>query len=194
MQRRDGFTGFRSVFPEGRNPPSDMRDLRELPELVLLLAGRWIDYGLTRPSSDSLIRLGFLAAGNNLGPEVFTNIYTHGVITVTGHGKGIQCVAELIQHEQCHIDTYNRFHAQGDDPDGDGIPTSEEASYYGISTHPNDPDTYNMKAYNSVYWSYGDDEIRCRKVSTYSIIPIFPNLDWANPGCQNKHQLGPTVP
>ena len=150
--------------------------------------------GLTRPHIDSLIRLGPKAARSNSGPETFTNKYTHGAITVTGQGKGIQCVAEIIQHEQHHIDTYNRFHEQGNDPDGDGIPTADEASYDGISTHPNDPDTYDMEGYNPVYLSYGDDEIRCRKVSGYSMIPIFPNIDWSNPGCQHKERFGPAVP
>ena len=156
-----------------------------------------ISYGLTKPSLDKLIRLGPEAAEDNSGPETYTNTCTHAMITVTGQGKGIQCVAETIQHEQHHIDTYNRFHSQGNDPDGDGIPTSEEASYDGISSSPNDSDTYNLKAKSASYQSYGDNEVRCRKIEVCpepgKQIPYYPNLDWANPGCQHKERFGPTV-
>ncbi|MCR5750754.1 MAG: thrombospondin type 3 repeat-containing protein [Kiritimatiellae bacterium] len=156
-----------------------------------------ISYGLTKPSLDKLIRLGPEAAEDNSGPETYTNTCTHAMITVTGQGKGIQCVAETIQHEQHHIDTYNRFHSQGNDPDGDGIPTSEEASYDGISSSPNDSDTYNLKAESASYQSYGDNEVRCRKIEVYpepgKQIPYYPNLAWANPGCQHKERFGPTV-
>ena len=140
-----------------------------------------------------MIHLCRRAARENFGIEVYTNAYTHEILTFQNQGKGIECVAQVIQHEQHHIDTYNRFHGQGDDPDGDGIPTYAEDSYDGISSRPDDPDTYNLKEVYPSYQFYGDDEIRSRKTSTYSLIPIYPNLDWANPGCQHKNQYGPLV-
>ncbi|MCR5752905.1 MAG: hypothetical protein K6G91_13195, partial [Kiritimatiellae bacterium] len=162
-----------------------------------LYDGTFRGYGFTMPWCDNLIRLGAKSARNNSGPEMFTNSYTHAVITVTGQGKGIQCVAETIQHEQHHIDTYNKFYGQDNDPDGDRIPTPDEATYNGINSNPDDPDTYNLRAYDSSYLSYGDDEVRCRKIEVEpepgKRVPFYPDRDWANPGCQHKEPFGPAV-
>ena len=149
------------------------------------------EYGYTLPRIDSLIRLGSESAMDNTGAKTYTSsIDGFGSVVVTGNGNGILCVAETIQHEAHHLDIYGRFHKLGEDPDGDGIPTSEEGTLDGIATHPNNPDTYNM---GGRYKSYGDDEIRCRKMETFRLIPVYPNLDWANPGCQHKNQFGPKV-
>nr|MCR5751006.1 hypothetical protein [Kiritimatiellia bacterium] len=150
-------------------------------------------YGYCHPGSDNLIRLGSIAADALAGPTNYTSsLPGYGSVTVEGHGKGIQCVAEVLQHEQHHIDIYNRFHEQGEDPDGDGVPTSVEGTLDGISTHPDNPNTYNLDP--DTYQNYGDNEIRCRKIEMTLSIPIFPNLDWSNPGCQHKNQFGPVVP
>ena len=152
-------------------------------------------YGYCYPGLDEWIRLGSKAAGTNLGPEIFTSqLAGFGPITATGQGKGIKCVAEVVFHEQHHLDIRDNYHNLGDDPDGDGIPTSLEGTLDGMATHPGNPDTYNMKDYRSEYDSYGDNEIRCRKISVDCTIPVYPDRDWANPGCQHKHQFGPSVP
>jgi hypothetical protein len=161
-------------------------------------------FGYTCPGTDILIRLGPDAAEINTGPETYNSGSTnYGSIVVTGQGKGIKCVAETIQHEQHHLDIYSSFnsriaiaHANGganngdpdDDPDGDALPNVEEPSYNGVNSDPNDPDTFNM---GGIYSGYGDNEIRCRKIELNLTIPIHPNLDWANPGCQSKNPFGP---
>lgn len=58
----------------------------------------------------------------------------------------------------------NRFNGRGNDPDGDGIPSSEEPTEDRISTLSNDPDTYRM---GSSYSDYGDQEVRCRKIEKH---------------------------
>ncbi len=148
-------------------------------------------FGYTLPGVDRLIRLGPEAGMDNSGSKTYiSSIEGFGSVVVTGSGRGIQCVAETIQHETHHLDIYDRFHGQGEDPDGDGVPTSVEGTLDGMTTHPNNSDTYNM---GGRYKSYGDDEIRCRKMETFRLIPVYPNLDWANPGCQHKNQFGPKV-
>lgn len=148
-------------------------------------------YGYTLPGFDRLIRLGPRAALVNSGPEPYeSSLDGFGSVVVTGSGKGIQCVAETIQHEAHHLDIYDRFHGQGEDPDGDGIPTTEEGILDGMTTHPNNPNTYNL---DEVYQKYGDDEVRCRKIEQSLSIPMYPASDWANPGCQHKNQYGPKV-
>jgi len=114
----------------------------------------------------------------------------YGSVTVTGSGTGILCVAETIEHELHHLDIYSNFHEIGNDPDADGIPSSVEGSLDGMSTHLNNPDTYNMRGN---YSSYGDNEIRCRKIELNHTVQIFPNLDWSNPGCQHKNRFGPPI-
>ncbi|MGD9873180.1 MAG: hypothetical protein AB7T27_02810 [Kiritimatiellia bacterium] len=159
-------------------------------------------YGYCLPGTDNFIRLGPDAPEVNTGPEAYSSS-TYGSITVTGQGRGIRCVAETIQHEQHHLDIYNAFHSRittahanggayngdpDDDPDGETIPNVEEPSYDGIASDPNDPDSYNM---GGGYSGYGDNEVRCRKIELDLTIPIYPDRDWANPGCQSKNEFGP---
>jgi hypothetical protein len=161
-------------------------------------------FGYTLPGTDILIRLGPDAPEINTGPETYNSGSTNfGSVVVTGQGKGIKCVAETIQHEQHHLDIYNSFnariataHANGgpnngdpdDDPDSDALPNVEEPSFDAINSDPNDPDTFNM---GGGYSGYGDNEVRCRKIELNLTIPIHPDLDWANPGCQSKNPFGP---
>ena len=146
-------------------------------------------YGYVIPGKDTILRLGPDAPTTNTGPENYeAGKEGYGAITVTGSGKGIQCVAETVQHELHHLELYNKFHGQAEDPDEDGIPSSAEPTQDGISTHPNDPDTYRM---GGGYSLYGDNEIRCRKHELSLTISVYPDKDWANPGCQSKSQFGP---
>jgi hypothetical protein len=158
-------------------------------------AGVW---GYTQPSVDSIVRLCALAPEANSGPETYYSYranegygaQTNGWITVTGQGKGINCVAETIQHESEHIYIYGTFNGQTDG-DGDGIPNTQETtnsatSYGGIASDPATSDTYNMN-----YGTYSDQELRCRKKEMILTINVHTNLDWANPGFQSKTAFGP---
>jgi hypothetical protein len=144
-------------------------------------------FGYARPSVDSIIRLGPLAPTTNTGPETYRK-KDMTRITVTGQGKGIQCVAETVTHEQNHLTIYNQFKG-ATDSDGDGVGNTGEPTYQSIATDPQDPDTYQM---SGSYSSYGDNEIRCRNIEL-SPISYSPRLDWALPGCQSKDQFGPQV-
>jgi hypothetical protein len=149
-------------------------------------------WGYTYPGTDSLVRLGVKAPMTNSGPEIYTSP-TYGSYTVTGQGKGIQCVAETLQHERHHLFIYQAFgiivgQKPPNDPDGDALPTNDENGYDGIISDPGDPNTFSVPGYPTL----GDNEIRCRKLELTLTIPIFPTKDWSNPGCQSKNQLGPT--
>ena len=110
-------------------------------------------------------------------------------ITVTGTGKGIQCVAETLAHENNHLLLYGRL-GNKTDADGDGIADSDESTLQGVETLVDNPDTYNMASYNTAYETNGDNEIRCRKAEL-NVTNYHPRRDWANPGCQSKTQFGP---
>jgi len=78
----------------------------------------------------------------------------------------------------------DRFGSLGD-LDDDGIPNGQEDRAEGISTNPNDPDTYDMDGYIPGYASYGDQEIRCRtRQGTPALggIGLDESLDWSMPG------------
>jgi len=149
------------------------------------------DYGYVRPSVDRFLRLGPIAAGLNNGPETFNSLNTYGSLTVTGDGKGIKCVAETAQHELHHITIYDDA-AGKSDGDTDGVADASEPTLDGVASNPSDGDTYRMRvAYGATYSTYGDNEIRCRKIELNLTIQYYPKLDWANPGCQSKIQFGP---
>ncbi len=149
------------------------------------------DYGYVLPGVDKKLRLGPLAADSNNGPETFTNPTSHASLTVTGHGKGIQCVAETAEHELNHLTIFDDARGKVDS-DGDGVADSSEYGLNGVNSDPNDGDTFHMRdTYGAVYSSYGDNEIRCRKKELTLTIKYFPKQDWANPGCQSKNQFGP---
>jgi hypothetical protein len=150
------------------------------------------DYGYVKPGVDRILRLGPLAPETNNGPETFTSPTTYGSLTVTGSGKGIKCVAETAEHELHHLAIYDDKKGKTDG-DHDGVADSSESGLDGVNSDPNDGDTYRMQStYGSVYVNYGDNEIRCRKKELSLSIQYYPKLDWANPGCQNKNQFGPT--
>ena len=147
------------------------------------------EYGWTQPGVDSIIRIGFDAAKINTGPETYiSRLAGFGSITTTGAGRGIQCVAETIQHEQHHLYFYQTYHGFGADPDSDGIPSSVEPTEDGVASCPTNADTYRL---GDDYQPYGDNEIRCRKIEMRLTISIYPAQDWANPGCQSLRQFGP---
>ena len=143
------------------------------------------------------IRLGRIAATTNNGPETYTNSVTLATVMVTGNGKGIQCVAETIQHEWGHINihrvaydpTWQTPGVSYHDNDGDYVPDVLEPTLMGIATLTNNPNTFQLPP---PYPSYGDSEIRCRLLELdLQPVPIYPVKDWANPGCQHKNQFGP---
>jgi hypothetical protein len=150
----------------------------------------WSQYAQNR------IALGNLAAGENHGPHNFQNSTTLAIVTAVGTGKGIQCVAEKVRHEQEHFVIYNKFwNKPGVDSDGDWIFNTDETIYGGMSSDPNKADTYNVATYYNYtpYAQSGDREIRCllRELDVDDKIKVFPEKDWANPGCQHKQQFGP---
>lgn len=161
-------------------------------------------FGYTLPGADTLVRLGPLAPDANTGPEFYSSGGTnYGTLTVTGQGKGIQCVAETIQHERHHLEIYSNFnarilaaHAYGgpyngdpdDDPDDETIPTIEEATFDGVRSDSTNADTFLM---GGTYSGYGDNEIRCRNIELSLTIAIHTNADWADPGCQSMNKFGP---
>jgi len=126
---------------------------------------------------------------------------TYPPITAGAEGKGIQSVAETIQHELEHLNIYRQFRstpallAQYPDGDNDWIPDSQEATYGGVSTATNRPDTYQLSEtlQTSQYARSGDRELRCRLAETNQTVIVYPAKDWANPGCQHKNQHGPQV-
>ena len=84
-------------------------------------------------------------------------------VTAGGNGKGIQFVAETLQHEREHINIYQQFNGLLDS-DEDDLPDAVEAMYEGIRPDPDDPDTYDIDAAipDGGYDTYGDSELRCR--------------------------------
>jgi hypothetical protein len=151
------------------------------------------DYGYVMPGVDSILRLGPLAADANSGPEVFNSQNTtYGSLIVTGQGEGTLCVAETVEHELYHLTIYQDVQSKTD-TDYDGVADSSEPNLTGVSSDPNNGDTYRMRdVYGSVYLSYGDNEIRCRKKELDHTVQVFPAQDWANPGGQNMNVYGPT--
>ena len=158
-------------------------------------------YGYVLPGIDRKLRLGPLAPTTNSGPETYTSPVikpgtnppvTYGSLTVTGQGEGIACVAETVEHELYHLTIYDD--AKGKvDADSDGVANSSEGNLTNVDSDINDGDTYRMQnTFGSTYISYGDNEIRCRKKELSVSFPIYPDRDWANPGCQHKNQFGPS--
>jgi len=143
------------------------------------------------------IRLGEYAADFNDGPHTYSS--ATATVTAAGSGRGIQCVAEIIQHEMGHINIHRLVHdpAWQDpsltyplvDSDGDGVPNIWEATLMGLATATNNPNTFNLEKYPT----NGDDEIRCQLLEMNLTIPFFPEKDWANPGWQHKNRVGPKV-
>jgi hypothetical protein len=147
------------------------------------------EYGWTQPSTDNIVRIGNDAAEINTGPETYTSrLAGFGSITTTGTGRGIKCVAETIQHEQHHLYLYKTYHGSGADPDSDGIPSLVEPTEDGVVSCPTNSDTYRL---GGDYRTYGDNEVRCRRIEMSLTITIRPAQDWANPGCQSFSQFGP---
>lgn len=151
-------------------------------------------FGYVLPGVDSILRLGPMAPTINDGPHTLSGSSTYGSVIVTGHGKGIECVAETVAHELHHLTLYNRSWKGWfwTDDDSDGVDDSDEPLLDGIKSDPLNPDTFNSASIYPPYSSYGDDEVRCRKIELTPGINIYPNRDWASPGCQSFNQFGPT--
>jgi hypothetical protein len=153
--------------------------------------------GYSRPGRDYIVRLCAIAALQNQGPVTYSGAPAWGSAVVCGQGKGIKCVAEILQHERHHLALYDAFRAQNHwygnaaDPDGDLVSTDGEGITDGIKSDPNDPDTFNIKLSIPDYATYGDDEIRCRKEELKHIIQYHVEKDWADPGCQTTTPYGP---
>jgi hypothetical protein len=138
------------------------------------------------------IWLGKDAPSHN-GMLTFSSNYD--TITVGGQGKGIQCVAETVAHELHHQDLDSRrgLSPSWKDDDHDGVGNSDEPHLDGIKSDPLDADTYRVAFVTGSrkYSTYGDNELRCRKIEMTHSIRFYPALDWANPGCQTYTQHGP---
>jgi len=139
-----------------------------------------------------------------MAPETLppTNSPKYGIlapITVTGTGIGPFFCAEVVSHEWMHLwydwvigAQISAAELDGDnngdnydDPDDDGIPNIHETTgYCNVWSDVNDPDTYDMDYLVAGYYSYGDQEVRCRMRSLINhggMIIDFAN-DWAYPG------------
>jgi len=92
-----------------------------------------------------------------------------------------------IAHEFLHITIYEEDEKQGlTDKDGDGIGDVNKATYLGVATDSDDPDTYNVDTiFPGVgYDKIGDNELRCRMIEANHTIPVFPEKDWSDEGDQ----------
>jgi hypothetical protein len=150
-------------------------------------------FGETIPAQDKNIRFGRNAPEANDGPDNLTATDSaYGSVAVTGHGNGIKCVAETIEHELHHLAIYEAYHGQiaGNpqlDADRDNIPTPAEATLDLIKSDPANGDTFNLVSiYGQTYATYGDEDVRCRKRELKLTIPYHVEKDWANPGCQTR--------
>lgn len=149
-------------------------------------------YGYSEPSVDSYVRLCQAAPMAGDGPQTFDSNSAFGSVTVRGQGRGIKCVAEILEHERHHIAIYT-LHSRHD-TDGDHVPDEMEAYLDDLKSDPNDPDTFNVHYSfdkESGYSGYGDDEVRCRKKELSLSVPYHPEKDWADPGCQTTTPYGP---
>ncbi|MBM4035987.1 MAG: hypothetical protein FJ291_29985 [Planctomycetes bacterium] len=159
------------------------------------------DFGFYLTGQDH-INVGDAAPTVNTGPEFYQNDLGD-TIEVAGQGLGPQCALETIAHENLHRWIFETWafliasdEADGesngdpyDDPDDDGIPNIMEATFLGISTDTNDPDTYNM---GFPYDTYGDQELRARKIELTPGLTANPADDWAYPG-SNSYPPYPRV-
>lgn len=153
------------------------------------------DLGYCKPDKDSNVRLCALGCLQGQGPMTFySGSAAFGSATVSGHGKGIKCVAEVLEHERHHIFIY-ALRNRGTDFDGDWVPDALEGTLDGIKSDPNDPDTFLLQSLfglASGYGKLGDNEVRCRKKELSLTVKYDATKDWADPGCQSKeHPYGP---
>jgi hypothetical protein len=151
--------------------------------------------GYCLPWQDSNIRLCALGCLQGQGPLTFNSgSAAFGSVAVSGHGKGIKCVAEVLEHERHHILIY-KLRVLLTDSDSDWVPDALEGTLDGIKSDPNDPDTFQLQllfGLASGYNAIGDSEVRCRKKELSLTVSYDPKKDWADPGCQSKeHPYGP---
>lgn len=76
------------------------------------------------------------------------------------------------------------------DRDEDQVADDDESSYDEIVTEVDENDTYGVsEIINRIYTSYGDNEVRARKIERIGVSYDRSN-DWANPGFQSKDHSG----
>ncbi|MCL2104554.1 MAG: thrombospondin type 3 repeat-containing protein, partial [Kiritimatiellaeota bacterium] len=167
-------------------------------------------FGATTPEYSSDIYLGKKAATERGAPITFhahTDVplfpaINYPPVTTGSNSKGILFLAEVIRHEWYHLDIYSQYRSSlgmqtlYPDKDGDGIPdTLEMAGFMDVFSATNHPDTYKLdiRLPGYGYDKIGDEEIRCRLNAVNLTVQIYPERDWANPGCQHKNQYGPKV-
>ena len=67
-----------------------------------------------------------------------------------------------------------------------------EATLNSVASDTSNPDTFGLRfVFSGEYVSYGENEVRCRKVELQPGITVSPAKDWANPGSQSKTKFGP---
>jgi hypothetical protein len=119
-------------------------------------------------------------------------------VIIGSENKGIQLVADTVWHEMYHHKIYQQF-GRPDvtvDADRDNIPDAQEMSgFMGMMTATNSADTYRFCVTVPGYLTAnnGDEEVRCWFNETKGTPPVYPEKDWANPGCQHFNQYGPRV-
>ena len=159
--------------------------------------------GFVLPLQDSIIRLCDAASKESkqhtfysINPSIYPNI------DAGRDGKGIFCVYFTVVHEQYHLKIYKDFKSSIGtlkDLDEDWIPNIEEQNGWGgIITDHWTNDTYRVIETLKLKpdYKFGDQEIRC-ELAVHKLNPtneinkiVFPEKDWANPGCQSKDLWG----
>ncbi len=149
-------------------------------------------YGVYHPDTDK-IGIGVLAGETDGAfniPAIPSLCPGVNIPTKTGSDTARATVV----HEARHKTMQHNWDAGGAwagmaDPDGDGLPSSYETA---AGLGANNPDSCNMAGlWNSVYATYGDNEIIARQ-SEVGVKGIVPN-DWAKPGKQTTPSFAPPV-
>ncbi len=125
------------------------------------------------------ITLGPKAADSNTGTESLIDLYGN-TFELTGSGKHIYFLAEVIAHEEYHahcITTWGpdvEFHG-----DTDQLPDADEmAPEPGKGFPESDPFNYDSFGYGYSA-SYDDQEVRCRIIELNDPKTCYPEKDWS---------------
>jgi len=154
------------------------------------------------PQKDRIIRLCDAAPKEHKQDEFFSiDPSTYPTILANRDGKGIYSVYFTVVHEKYHLyiyDTFKSFINTGSDSDDDWIRNQDESAGWGdVKTFWLNSDTYKIGEYLELddKHEFGDQEIRCMR-AVYNLTGedinknVFPEKDWANPGCQSKELWG----
>jgi hypothetical protein len=154
-------------------------------------------YGYWSPADDN-VHIGGAAAMTHYPSVISIPSSANCPGGTFGGAKGIDCAAEVVNHEKGHETIYHRWDAGGiwngladsDDPNhpikhdwpGDDLPNSYETTR-GTSTTL--VDSCNLAAYkHPTYANYGDNELEVMRNSN-GVTGTAAN-DWANPGKQTE--------